>query len=450
MRVSWLTRRRGVNGAVAVVLALLLSCTCCTTVPTTPGAEPAAEAGSGGVLIVGRIRTIGVVCGGEAELRTDAYREAQGPEVASEMTAGAGEGARLALDAAGDLLSSIPSNLGGGVDTLLGAGGLLAAGAIFVFAVPLGLVGGAIVASARMVGPQRAEQIVGSIVPALSAYPLKQSLGTHVLATCARSTGYVVVALPAGSASAALGPKVDATLEISAVAVNLEHIEKGLQLRVAARARLVDPNTGIVLRSRDVWVPGRAFGRRRTAPGEEALSSAEIDAYLAALSERIVEALLLTDERLSRVYLGSALWPVTPRPMNWGGYRPRQVDSVHPTLEWTSFPGPRERSADTEEALVSMGDLSYDLRIWRAPEDPYRLVELAYERQAVAGPRHTVEQPLDSGALYYWAVRASFTCAGYSFVTRWSIYPDVAMNLDRSRNLFAGAYGFRTPPAGAE
>ncbi len=62
------------------------------------------------------------------------------------------------------------------------------------------------------------------------------------------------------------------------------------------------------------------------------------------------------------------LEPQTPgRHYTWDYTSTIFVDSLQPTLRWEAFPRPEDREADREGLLSRISDVTYDLKIWKAP-----------------------------------------------------------------------------------
>jgi hypothetical protein len=95
-----------------------------------------------------------------------------------------------------------------------------------------------------------------------------------------------------------------------------------------------------------------------------------------------------------------------------------EVDSLQPTLKWESFTNPQGNAADHENQMQQTGNVTYDLKIWRAggKDQP---VELIYEQKGLSVPSHKVGNPLQPATKYLWTVRARFEIDGKPRVTEW-------------------------------
>ncbi len=112
------------------------------------------------------------------------------------------------------------------------------------------------------------------------------------------------------------------------------------------------------------------------------------------------------------------------------------VESLKPTLKWEPFPGIEESGTawpdssmgfrkptpfvDVDAAAVS--NIRYDLIIWKATET----LPIAYEREGLPEPSHTVETALKPNTHYAWSVRARFDLSGQTRVSEWSLIVQTA------------------------
>ena len=96
-----------------------------------------------------------------------------------------------------------------------------------------------------------------------------------------------------------------------------------------------------------------------------------------------------------------------------------EVRSLEPTLRWESFPRPFDRKADKEGSLDRIGEVTYELRIWRTTNG--QSGDLVYAREGLKVPYHTLEKPLEPGTRYLWSVRAVFTQDGRFQVIEWGL-----------------------------
>lgn len=125
-------------------------------------------------------------------------------------------------------------------------------------------------------------------------------------------------------------------------------------------------------------------------------------------------------------------WVVGCTPVAISGLRPEypearlefaKVDSLQPTLRWEVFPRSQDRGADREGLLGRIGNVTYDVKIWRADvegriEYP---AEVAYSRRGLQEPWHKIEEPLKPSTKYFWSIRARFELDGHPKVTQWGV-----------------------------
>ncbi len=146
--------------------------------------------------------------------------------------------------------------------------------------------------------------------------------------------------------------------------------------------------------------------------------------------------------------LAVGLEPQTPgRHYTWDPTSTLFVDSLQPTLRWEAFPRPEDREADREGLLSRISDVTYDLKIWKAPAgDPgWRALrgvvihlDDAYTRQGLPHPWHELEIPLEPCTKYFWTIRAKFRLDGDLRVIQWA-------GLTNERRLQFQYYRFKTP-----
>lgn len=98
-----------------------------------------------------------------------------------------------------------------------------------------------------------------------------------------------------------------------------------------------------------------------------------------------------------------------------------EVETLHPTLAWQSFPQPADIALDRQGRLRDARNISYELRLWQV-EDVPALASLGlpvYVRTGLRQPSHRIESPLLPETIYAWAVRASFTLDGRPRLSPW-------------------------------
>ena len=95
-----------------------------------------------------------------------------------------------------------------------------------------------------------------------------------------------------------------------------------------------------------------------------------------------------------------------------------EVESLQPTLRWEAFPNVTDQEADREHVLSRIRNVTYDIEMFRAGEEDHP-AELVYVRFGLPDPAHTLEDPLQPWAKYFWTVRARFELDGVSRVSPW-------------------------------
>ncbi len=142
--------------------------------------------------------------------------------------------------------------------------------------------------------------------------------------------------------------------------------------------------------------------------------------------------------------LAVGLEPQTPE-----GRHYNFVDSLQPTLRWEAFPRPQDRKAFREGLLRRISDVTYGVKIWKAPGgDPgWRTLrgvvihlDDAYTRQGLPHPWHELEIPLEPCTKYFWTIRAKFRLDGDLRVIQWAGLTD-----DRRGHPQFQYYRFKTP-----
>lgn len=94
------------------------------------------------------------------------------------------------------------------------------------------------------------------------------------------------------------------------------------------------------------------------------------------------------------------------------------VNSLRPVLKWESFPRPRDQIPANASILDQIGRVTYDLKIWEAPNDyPERLV---FDMTGLADTRYQPAVDLKPKTQYFWSFRARYTLANQPQVTRWA------------------------------
>lgn len=115
---------------------------------------------------------------------------------------------------------------------------------------------------------------------------------------------------------------------------------------------------------------------------------------------------------------GLIIWskPADTTPAVVSGYT--VIDSIRPTLRWSSFPRDLDRRELNPATLQGIGDVTYDLKIWETEEGERS--RLVYTRTGLPNPEHAMEESLAPDSRYFWSVRARFSSDGQPMATRWA------------------------------
>jgi hypothetical protein len=414
----------------------------------------------------GTVRAIDVTFTGDPQLAVDAFKKDQQVETTLRILDGGLEvgtyglvgsvalmGSMWGIGNAFVIIASLGSRQLQPVDFLpIGAAGFLAGGAV-------GLGWGAVASAVNAIPAARAEQVKAAVLPALEDFPFRQRMIEHVEAAAARKTALRVVGIPSGEDANPLPEDPDAALEISTLNVALRKVENHLQLFAEVQAHLVERQTGNILASRSLRHAWNTFGRRTPQGGDEPLTAEDINGNLRLLCEDVVDTLLLLEDfptlysvggPTSLVGYSDGLRAKVPRPSLtlFCGWQPAIVDSLQPRLEWIPFPSTRDQEMDKRERLRGIGQVVYDIKVWRLGEGNGRVPELVYEREDLGVPFHVLQDPLEHGKTYYWAVRARFVRDGHPGATRWTTYPALLPLVRKesiSNNLGWLQFSFSTP-----
>jgi len=94
------------------------------------------------------------------------------------------------------------------------------------------------------------------------------------------------------------------------------------------------------------------------------------------------------------------------------------VDSLRPVLKWESFPRPRDQKPANASILDKINQVTYDLKIWAAPNDfPEQLV---FDITGLADPQYQPAIDLKPNTQYFWSFRARYHLDSQPQVTRWA------------------------------
>lgn len=328
----------------------------------------------------------------------------------------------------------------------------------------------------------KVQQVEASLNSAVAKLDTQHALAAHVTTLAQRESWIRLrSANGAGPASAAASPAyadlrtdgIDTVLEIAVSEIGFEPAPCGripspmlhnfcqgktqstMFFYMEARARLVRVADGaeLFVRQFRYWSPWREAARWEDNNGQ--LLAQEFDTAYGDISNRIVdEALLVTHIALPSpsIFLtpdkpmSGACWliPVYPKAeragtvnlfsdsiFSMGGdlctashtqtaspLRFVTVDSLRPTLRWSSFPRELDRAQLDPALLHKISDVSYDMKIWEA--ENCERGRLVYERTGLSLPEHQLDEALKPAQRYFWSFRARFAIDGQPMATRWS------------------------------
>lgn len=403
-----------VRAPVAVVASCIVVVACAAAAPLACGSTPAVSSRDAGDAATARVSIAVVPAQYAPQVGIVAPSHAAAEAAAKGAAVGAAQGALSGLQF-----------------LVLGPGGVAAAIGLTLAYAALGAAGGA-----ASVPP---DTRIGPAVPPETMPGLREQLAASVAADIGRFTPYGAIVVPGVGprsrddlpdyrALAARGHRD--VVEVAATQVGL--VGQGgadpmFTLVVTARARRVDPASGVATASRGLVYQSPRYTRDEWLREQGVRMRAEMSRAQAALAGRIVDDLLLgaefaTDPDAERLPALCGVAPVDPPP-EWRRdpvyereLAQSRVASVTPTLAWEARPArawPYDR-VPWERAV----DLRYDLRIWSAED--HIPGDLVYERVGLPATSHTIEVPLAPHASYFWSVRLRYTLDGEPRATRWS------------------------------
>lgn len=424
----------------ALFLVTLLPFTGCAPNPKPPSPEMRGQ--------LGRIYVMAIPSSPQGEFHTFARGWAEG------AVKGGSSGA---LQGMLHFLAQGSQNAGGGPYAAAAA-----AIAALIFTIAGSTIGG-VTGTMQAVPAKTAREIEKRINTLLAAMDLSRGLAKAVQGVAFSKPELAGYGMEGGTATEArdqipyhllASRGIDTVLEIRVTEAGFQGGEGArprIRFYMNAAIRLVDTRTGLQRFGRDfhqlseelpfdVWF---ANGSQRLAD--------EFKHSQAALAERIIDELFLVTD----FPFASGLWtlpgqpdfgicwfaPISPKVSYttlWYSIRHAspgisllypEVDSLQPLLEWEPFPRPRDITAANEPVLHRIGNVTYDLKIWEAPNDfPARLI---YDRTGISVARYRPEYPLKPQTRYFWTIRARYTFSGNPQVTRWafSLIPATAAGM---------------------
>lgn len=159
--------------------------------------------------------------------------------------------------------------------------------------------------------------------------------------------------------------------------------------------------------------------------------SVEVNGYIDKLAEDIVNGLFLSYDLPidsgSWTFPGSetygCCWICPVNPALEINYFPHITQgwptvSTKPQLAWRPFPNEQQQIKFQAKTGSRASNILYDLRIWSVPRQ--QLDTPTYERYAITGTTHQVEEALEPGRSYRWSVRACFDLAPRVACTPWA------------------------------
>jgi len=228
--------------------------------------------------------------------------------------------------------------------------------------------------------------------------------------------------------------------------IEVELIRLALKLRDAsrsnliidARVRLISTHTNAVLSDDTFKFSSPSYTLDEWSVNDAALLTEEIQRGLRRLAEDTVDEtfLLFYPNRPEQVHvkqedevsddshvasmditrwdMGSPHYVLSPVYSDGLFYRTVEVDGLHPTLQWESFP----RDYDHIGANGKLHDITnvrYELRVMTP-----RPIQQVYNVRDITQPYYKIESGLNSCSKYLWTVRARFKLDGHDRVTEWA------------------------------
>lgn len=345
-----------------------------------------------------------------------------------------GTGSGLARGAASGILS--------GLGEVRAAGDF--AGLAFLLATAIGATVGAITGARTAVPPEQADAAIAALDARVADMALSTRLAERVVTLAPAHAGLDAGQLRLDDRGATVPPAAR-RVEVAVTALGFEDgmgADPAVRLSLSARVRVVGTAPGIEAdREQDSGAfryvsPARPLsfwlqddGRNLIAAIEDALGRVALD----VIDELFLVTAFPFDSGLwtfpgrqgygfcwfeplepvqrHRTFTGS-LADASPDTMLRWDYVPANP----PTLRWEAFPRPRDaRDAHT---LARIGDVSYDLLVWAAPDGVRR--ELVYAARNLPAPEHRLLHPLPHHARFFWTFRARYRLDGAPRVTPWA------------------------------
>jgi hypothetical protein len=252
----------------------------------------------------------------------------------------------------------------------------------------------------------------------------------------------------------------DYRLEVELVEVGLTGpalVNDPVDVGLRAQARLVSQRDGRTVNEDSYTVRIGAYRLREWIADDAARFSSALEAAYRRLGAHIYDQLVLLLATPAAGFNSAGLlvfaFGLAPEYPRMTGTLPTgtplladlfgewpSVPSPTPTLRWQRFPT-ADLQQQAPELAAQLQRIRYDLVIARASNlSPEHIV---YAREGLEQPSHTLEQPLEPGARYYWTVRARFELHGRERVTEWGSTSSFARVRPAPPSAFA--YRFQVP-----
>ncbi|MDH5700264.1 MAG: hypothetical protein OEZ41_09920 [Nitrospirota bacterium] len=366
---------------------------------------------------------------------------------------------------------------GAGRGSIVGAGGAIICGPMFIVCLPFlsaaGAVGGSVYGVYQGSSETLPTEIESQLGKAITEASLIDLLVTNLVAD-GQAWGYPMEAgknapLATGQNQVdqrpALQEPLDTLLEIEGPAVNLLPTsyegDPPRRVGLSARVRVIRTADQEVLEDRIILEEfGDSHNLEEWTANQAQHFQEELPRATRRLSEKILIDFFMRYAFKERTYDNFGIASIfmtyrlrgldSPNTRKHQEFTPIRVGSLRPTGRWEAFPGE---------------NVTYDLRILESKEYPTAITsmptvvgEVIYEREGLTENVHTLEEALEPDTVYTWSVRARFLKDGKVRVTEWSKYKIGFTVLGKILSLGFGAlaesmeewrfYQFHTPPNG--